>query len=381
MIYLIGGSGGLNYGDELIIKFWLDYISATCPNTAILAESNIPSNSIKFHNQHSNTIFLNSILEIAKNVKDLSFWEQVKRGKTFFERNGKELYDKYDLYFSLFNNVKLLHIHGGGYMRSSSKNSGFLLGIASALKAKYGLKIVATGLGMMPLNSPPQELKTVAQQVIESFDVFECRDSQSFNLIKSFCQSANVINGLDDNFLVPQKLLKWQHNPYENTRNLYLCFSKYTLSEFDNNFWESLKKYTQRFDRVLFWGSSPFKDKDVINVLSQKIDNLEIIKVKDLVYKGAPVNEGDYTITGRFHPHFVASRLGSHGYFYSFNKYYNIKHSSVIKCGSTFKKLSPDTILEDREEELSNIFQKDNIFHHKKLETADKIYSDISPNN
>jgi len=377
MIYLIGGSGSPNYGDELIIKFWLDFISSKCPNTAILAESNIPTTSIKFHNQHKNVAFLNSILKIAKNVESLSFWEQVRRGKTFFDRNGKDLYDKYDLYFSLFNNVDLLHIHGGGYMRSSSKNSGFLLGIASALKEKYKIKIFATGLGMMPLSSPPPELSTVAQQVIQSFDIFECRDSESFKVIKSFCQSAKIISGLDDNFLADKKSLKWNNNPYQNTKNLHLSFSKYTLSKFSNNFWQSLTKYSQNFERILFWESNPFKDRDVINSLSQKIDNLEVIKVKDLVYKGAPAKEGDCTISGRFHPHFVASRLGTYGYFYSFDEYYNIKHSSVLKCGSSFENLSDKTVLEDKKVGLSNIFKHDHILHQKKRMVADQIYSNL----
>ena len=381
MIYLIGGSGGPNYGDELIIKFWMNFIISKYPNTAIIAESNIPSNSIKFHDKHRNIVFINSILKISKNVKNLSFWEQVRRGRTFFERNGKDLYDKYDLYFHIFNNVDVIHIHGGGYMRSSTKNSGFILGISAALKERYGTKIVATGLGLMPLNKPPEELKKLAQQVIESFDLFECRDSESFNVVNSFCQSENVINGLDDNFIGSKESLKWQHTAYEKTRNLHLSFSQYTLSKFDTDFWDSLKRYTARFDRILFWESNPFKDKEVIHLLSQKIENLEIIRVKDLVYEGAPVNEGDYMISGRFHPHFITSRLGGYGYFYSFDKYYDVKHSSVIQCGSAFKKLSSDTILENNERELSNIFQKDNIFHQKKLEIAHQIYSDILPSN
>lgn len=378
MIYLIGGSGGPNYGDELIIKFWLDFISNKYPNTSIIAESNIPSNSREFHNKYKNVIFIDSILKISKNVNKLSFWEQVQRGKTFFERNGQDIYDKYDVYFHIFNNVDVIHIHGGGYMRGTkNENSGFLLGIAAALKKKYNTKIVATGLGLMPLNKPPEEFKKVAQEVISSFDLFECRDSESYNIIKSFCQSENVVNGLDDNFLAPKELIKWQHTAYEGIKKLHLSFSQYTLSKFDADFWDSLKKYAEKFDKVLFWESSPFKDRKVIDLLSQKIKNIETIKVKDLVYKGAPVNEGDYMISGRFHPHFIASRLGAYGYFYSFDKYYDIKHSSVIKCGSVFKKISSGTVLEDNVKELSDIFQNDANLHQNKLDITNQIYSEL----
>lgn len=374
MIYLIGGSGAPNYGDELIIKFWIDFLNHKYPNTSIIAESNIPSNSIQFHNKYKNVIFTNSILKISKNVDNLTFWEQVQRGKTFFERNGQNIYDRYDVYFHLFENVDVVHIHGGGYMRSNTnQNSGFLLGIAAALKEKYNTKIVATGLGLMPLNKPPESLRELAQQVISSFDLFECRDFESYSVINSFCQSENVVNGLDDNFLASKESIKWHHETYEGQKKLHLSFSLYTLSKFNLDFWDSLKKYAKKFDKVLFWESNPFKDNKVIELLSQKMRNIETINVKDLVYKGAPVNEGDYMISGRFHPHFIASRLGSLGYFYSFDEYYDIKHSSVIKCGSVFEKLTTRTVLEDNSKVISNINKNDN-YHKEKLKIIDKIY-------
>lgn len=333
---LVGGSGGPNYGDELMLRGWMEYLNGTYPNIDLRAEVNIKRNADSFH-ENQNCTFSEDFKKLAKRNSELTFWQQVSRGFYFFERNGAT--NNKDIDLTYLSSLDILHLHGGGYINENAPLNGFILGFSAAIKKEYNVKLIATGIGLMPISAPSQEFQIeTANKVFSLFDGFEVRDHESFIYLKNFLKiSSNIHKGVDDSFILDKRsLLDADYDVSSST--LYLSYAEYNFDKFSDSYWEELKSYSQGFDRIVFWECFPWKDKNVFEKLKVKFPTLDILTAKQATYIGKKLSGTDCLITSRFHPHLISARLGLKGIYYTDSKYYDVKHTSVLASGSSFSK-------------------------------------------
>lgn len=368
MYLLVGGSGGPNYGDELMARGWLEAISKR--HKVVRLESNIKRNSWAFHDA-SSSIFSDDIKRVAKKFPKLTFWEQVARGYNFFERGGVKNNNEID--FSFIDKLEVVHLHGGGYVNSNAPVNGFLLGFCAALSKTYKKKVIATGIGLMPISSPEQEKVELFNAVFGGYRGFEVRDYESFRFLKDNLQySENIYFGLDDSFLLSGSEIA-SYNENKERRSLYLSFAEYNLAKFSDGYWPDLKKFSEQYDEVVFWECFPWKDRAVYEKLNSHFPGLRLAKAKDIVYKKEEFSKQDFLVTSRFHPHLVSARMGMHGVYYSSGKYYDVKHSSVLAVGSPFNLGSYDEFIALPREPKNLLAMTGELLHRKKLMTYELL--------
>src|SRR5688572_21173917 len=103
-----------------------------------------------------------------------------------------------------WNQVRHVHLFGGGYINGRWPNSVSLLGAAAQLRQKYGIPCLATGLGVAPLSGLDEADAKALAEVIRSFSLFELRDLQSYNDVAELVGfRSTIVCGLDDCFLYP----------------------------------------------------------------------------------------------------------------------------------------------------------------------------------
>ncbi|QEM82178.1 polysaccharide pyruvyl transferase family protein [Halomonas binhaiensis] len=332
MSYLIvGGSGAPNYGDEIILKLWLDLLGEQ--KNTLRVESNIKNNTIRLHGDREKVEYSDFIKNVAKNKTSLGFWNQVKRGVNFFDRNGIKIYGEKN--FNFLNGLKVVHLHGGGYINKNAELNGFVLGFCYALHKETGARLIGTGLGLHPISSPPNNILTMASEVFQAFYGIELRDKESFDFANLITNGkANAVFGYDDVYLQSRE----SFISASEKRRLVLSFSKHNVDKFTSSYWKEVSKFKEKFDEVVFWECFPWQDRSVFDLVCSNLTNVNKVSVEDSVYGNQGFSENDFLITSRFHPHLISSRVGAAGLYYSDSQYYNVKHGSVVACGSKFLK-------------------------------------------
>ncbi|MBB1250855.1 polysaccharide pyruvyl transferase family protein [Rhizobium sp. G21] len=378
---LIGGAGAPNYGDELIVRGWVDFLTTHIdPKTKILIYENIAKNEIELHGpfaKNANIEFRDDLAAIAKANKELSFWGQVARGYEFIQKNGMNSYKKHNL--KELQNAETVHLHGGGYLNKLFPVKGFFLGLCAALNKAYGTRIFATGIGFGPADPVPAGLETTISEIFSRFEIFELRDVDNYRKLSKQFPFANFSYGLDDCFLVPQEKLR---RPDDGKRRLYLSLLTYNMQKLASSYWDALAKVSEEFDEVVFLESCPWADKKVIEFVGQRFPKMKVVPVDELLNSGVVVGDHDFAFVSRFHVHFVLARLGCVGTFAKDNEYYNVKHQSILDRGSRFREF------DGKKGTLYNAdgnfrfksgsdFQQmalDNDYHNRKIALAKNLY-------
>jgi hypothetical protein len=321
---LVGGAGVPNFGDELIMWKWLDWLRSN---------SHIPDHKIVLEINHRkvgkslgygdfyNTFVSGDVASARAGNRSQNFSQMFDRGYDFFSSHGgysgaRRLTDR-------LSRASVFHLHGGGYLNDYWPFHAFSLGLACAAKNKFGCKAIATGLGLGPFSSG--ESTSRIRTATEIFDYFEVRDQVSKDLA-----GERAVLGLDDVFLSSV-----QHKTVSG-RTLHLSL----IGKSDDNLLKASvsKELIDSFDKVYFWVCSP-QDAENYAALGSRYREIIPLTMVDLLGK-IPVGVSNYMLTERFHPHLIGARLGFGGAFVSRSGYYDAKHGSVIELGSKFEPVS-----------------------------------------
>lgn len=334
MFYVIGGSGIPNYGDELIASHWLGFFRRNFPDKRVLLECSNPSiSSLFLADVNPRCSHLSIVKTIAKRNPKETFWENVERGLTFLDRDGFREFPIYTGIERILEQVEIVHLMGGGYMNQNWPHTGFLPGFAAAMKRRYGTRVVATGVGVMPLGAPPPELAETARRMLDAFDLLECRDDEGGSFLAGLSPRDNVISGLDDTFL---QAIEPADGPGGRTLHISLFLQEQKLDDALKRILLSKDAIARDFDRILFWNCAPDRDRQAWDKVRAAFPSAVEVGTWDLV-ASLPVRPGDRMITTRFHPHLLAARAGARGFYISSGDYYATKHGSVTALGSPFR--------------------------------------------
>lgn len=341
MLYMLGGAGVQNFGDEMMVRNWLDfYKESGLLSDVVVDGADAVFLREFFSEKYSDATFV-SIFNGLKELGENDFWKSLRRGLRFYENGGLNNYSQHRQWVKKIQNVKVMHLHGGGYLNTLWPKSAFLLGVAAATKYKFGCRLVATGIGLQPLSDPPDEFLSDFSKVISAFDVFESRDWYSNNFIQRTVNApGNYFFGLDDTFLNSVDI----EDSGVRRRGLHISYFPFGSPTFDKLIDDLPDNFFEKFEKIYFWNCAR-EDGACLDILKRSQKNIQVISLHDLIFRPLPLKVDDFMITSRFHPHMFAARAGAQGFCRfgsSGGGYYDVKQGSIVELGSSFKSLSSD---------------------------------------
>ncbi|WP_192931286.1 polysaccharide pyruvyl transferase family protein [Gemmobacter serpentinus] len=334
MHYLIGGSGIPNYGDELMARGWLRYLAQHHPEDRVVIDTTLPTvSTLLLQPAHWKASHVAIVREVGFPKSSPDFWKNFARGLAFFDQGGFAAFPQLNLAEGFLAQANRFHLFGGGYISSKWPNTGFLLGFAGALKARFGTRLHGTGLGLLPIDPPPAALQQAFRTVLNGFTSLELRDPAAEGFIRDHSAGDNVVpDGLDDCFMEPPPPL------HDQPPTLHIsCFMKDSgLAPLLRRLDRRRERISKRFEKIKFWVCAPHRDQDAFEAIRDLFPQTEAAHVGDLLADPG-FSKDDVMITSRFHPHMIAARAGIRGYYIQISgDYYAAKHQSVVALGSRF---------------------------------------------
>jgi hypothetical protein len=345
MMYLLGGSGAPNFGDELMLQHWLALTSAAAggsgSNHTVVVDNNSDAISTElFGARFPHARFLSVLKKLRHPNRSTDLMDNVEYGARFFSSGAYRKVPEVMAILPILERTEVLHIYGGGYINvAAGAKGGLLLGLAADARRMFGMRLVATGLGLSPLTIAKERSPADLEESVAAFDLFETRDFFGFQQIKRITSSLpGLICGHDDSFLQPLR-----RNPGRTGhRKLHLSSTKDSEDLSRPSVLRSIRRNLPRFDELVYWACAPRVEGPVIARLQAEFPQMRVASVEELLFDGLPVDPQDYMLTVRFHPHMVASRLGCSGQFFAEHTYYDHKHASVTQLGSRFDRYDVD---------------------------------------
>ena len=337
-IYLIATAGYPNFGDEVVLKGWLKFITSRIHNAEIWVDCHSPGmlNHL-FYNEFPNVHFTNFVWDVILNYAENNANESFKFGKLAW--NEYKLVWERQSYMQLpLLESDIVHIIGTGFLNNIwAKHYGILSFVAYAPYKKVHNRKFLSGAGLMPLDT---EILDDLAVVLNKFDKIDLRDKISLEtlLVSQNIQNKKLTMTGDDSFLL-------EINPSKRINSMIgLCIQ--------GDFWDmeqvellidNIVKYVNQLKKhgeylIRFYELIPGIDRNFYENLQSKLSIDEYRDFKTNFNEGLDVSPNDIFISSRFHLHLLASRVGATGFWLSPHKdYYNIKHNSVQACGSNWQ--------------------------------------------
>ncbi|WP_298807389.1 polysaccharide pyruvyl transferase family protein [uncultured Gordonia sp.] len=358
IIYLIAPSGYPNYGDELIARAWLRYLSKERPRATVVLDCHSPGQAtLLFRGIHPRTIFVDTIWKLTVHAGGLSGdvdgtdgldpdrpWEWVASAATEFG-HAPGLAEGVDL----FRRAASVHLLGGGYVNNVWPYQVSLVSAAAALARSTGARAYATGLGLMPTVDEPA--LAALRDAAGAFSLFDVRDTAS---AAALGDDARL--GGDDAWLAWGERRLLSRRPKPVSGGVTLCIQADLTDDFAAFGQTGVDALAEVVRRTLdSWdvpGSAvtvvegiPGKDMTVPVKLADRLKGSTSVSFLDIWRRGLPAGRGDTWISTRFHPHLIAAAAGDSGVaLVPRPDYYATKHSSLADIGSRW------TIADDPEQ-------------------------------
>lgn len=372
-IYLIATAGYPNFGDEIVLRGWLKFITDRVHNTEIWIDCHSPGmlNHL-FYNEFPNVHFTNFVWDIILSYAENNANESLEFGKLAWNEY-KLIWERQSYMKSALLESDIVHIIGTGFLNNIwAKHYGILSFVAYAPYKKNQIKKIISGAGLMPLNLEILDNLTI---VLNKFDKVDLRDKMSFEtlLLSKNIQDKKLTMTGDDSFLL--KL-----NPSKRSNSIIgLCIQGDFWNDAEVEFLiDSIVTYVNQLKingefSIRFYELIPGIDRKFYKNLQSKLDIEEYRDFKTNFEEGLDVSSHDIFISSRFHLHLLASRLGAVGFWLSAHEsYYDIKHNSVQECGSNWQKFANNEMINIKLNKPDLKIMRD--FENLKKDFAESLY-------
>jgi polysaccharide pyruvyl transferase WcaK-like protein len=330
VLYLIASGGNPNYGDELIIACWLRFLARVRPDATVWLDCPEPGTaSALFAGIHPGFQATNTLWRSCAEAPDQSaqgVWDHVanvvKHGGT----------PSYDVAITRLREAHSIHLLGGGYVNGIWADHVGLVSGMSAAAETTGCRLLASGLGLIPL----PENADVLKKTFSDFAAVSVRDIASANYL-------GLETGLDDLFLgLPYELTRSTDSPLVQSRakDVMLCVQSDMTDERDFRLLrDKLQLVVQQSLAdglsVGYVEAIPGSDRRMFDALEGLIPEENFVPFAQVWNDGLPVRRGQHWYTTRFHPHMVAAAAGAKGVALGIlDDYYDVKHRSLVDLGS-----------------------------------------------
>lgn len=384
-IYLITTAGYPNYGDELLLKAWLDEIEKRYPEADVWVDSHSPGvvQGI-FNGIFPRVKYVDLVWRMAWSCPSDSQHEAINYGLSAWTIHRKK-WIRFESSTSVFLNADIIHIIGAGFINNIWPKHLSIPGIVrSAPFRKKDRKLVISGAGLMPLDN---NVAPSLSLILSGFNHVDLRDSESYQLMREtgfFDDEAISLTG-DDAFLIEITTIENENSTPEISEKcrLALCLQ--------GDFWEgddpheSIKILAEEIKRVftddikiLYYEFIPGVDDRYLSIFENYFKNIEFIDFQRIMRNGLELKNDDFVISSRFHMHLLAARKGASGVWLNFRSgYYDVKHRSVVASGSNWDQYSIGNKLDKITVELPDSELMKEV-RFKKLNLVDKIYGALN---
>ncbi|MFK4761410.1 polysaccharide pyruvyl transferase family protein [Microbacterium sp. ZW T5_45] len=321
-IYLISACGQPNFGDEFITRSWLDWLAKHHPDREVWLDSIEPGRaSHLFRDTHPRLQTTNTLWNLAHTGPD-DLVESSDRIRTLILELGSP---RFDLGLRDLRRMESIHLLGGGFMNSIWPENIGVLTAMTTLREEFGIRILATGQGLLPADGEVQER---IRELLARFDYVEARDDESASVY-------GISNGADDAFLafandrpiyaepdgLPDSMVLVQTDMVEDARNAELDA---TIAGFVND---------PAHRGAGFAEAIPPQDANrALPYIEDGADFFPFVRTWE---DGFPARSGQEWLTSRFHFHLLAAAAGAKGAVVHVKPgYYDVKHDSLVAVGT-----------------------------------------------
>ncbi|MFE4836912.1 polysaccharide pyruvyl transferase family protein [Arthrobacter sp. NPDC056691] len=322
-LYLIGPSGNPNFGDEFIAAAWLKYLAEVRPDADVWLDCPQPGLAqVLFEGMHPRLRVTNTLWRLVHETTEMPLDEAAEIIRARVTGLGSP---SYDLGLLKLREAQSLHLIGGGFINENwSHHAGLVLAMR-AVHAITGVRLIATGQGLMPeLTSAPAEMP-----LFQDFVHAAARDEAG-------ARAYGISQDLDDAFLgVTAEIARTTAEP-----GLYVCIQSDTA---DPERFETavelaraaVEKAVSKGTNAYYVEAIPGADRVAYERLADLIPEERFLPFLHIWAHGLPLAAHQTWVTSRFHFHLLAASAGARGIAVGVKKgYYDVKHESLTALGS-----------------------------------------------
>lgn len=361
-IYLLASAGNPNYGDEFIVRSWLEFLRRAAPGALVWLDAPNPGLCAQlFSDSHPQLRCTDTLWQLAWQVSEtVPSTDWPRHVVHHLKHLGTP---RLDAGIERLRQVSVFHLLGGGYLNSRWPQN-CLVPLATAIASKiYGIPAVASGLGLLPQDT---ETASLLDRSFKDFFFVESRDNS--NQVSEYFPSAT--SGFDDAFfgLAPDIQHFW-YKPQTRTPPRFML-----LLQGDQHQDPSVRRRTldtalnelesagwTRNDPVGLVEAIPPDDAWALNTLKEELGlEVEFYSFLEIWNNGLPFAPGQFWVSTRFHFHLLAAACGIYGTAISISAdYYSPKHRSLIELGTGWKLVDPQgTTLVDANQPATDSFPR-----------------------
>lgn len=324
-IYLVGAAGIPNYGDDLIMSLWLEWLADRRPDTRVWVDCPEPGRAAALMaDRHPRVQFVDTLWELTRRGPESSADDMREYVADRISHLGTPELDRG---LMIARESESIHLVGGGYInRLWRKNLG-LVAAAAHLSRSFGVQAFGTGLGLSPQD--PADVAGLRSDLGE-FNVVSVRDAESADLL-------GVSVEPDDIFLNPYRALSDEIDDRQINVLVQGDFVRHLdrakiLDVIDAH----VSRSEERGSRgVRFLEAYPQHDSALWGDLRDRYPDADFMPFDHLWRHGLPVGPDQSWLTSRFHFHLLAAVGGARGAAIVLDDtYYATKHASLIRAGT-----------------------------------------------
>lgn len=334
---LIGCVGNPNFGDETIMRVWIDKYKNSASSNIIICDGINNSNLRKYIDilGYKNINVIPNDLSLFSLGKYISYSDSGIR-----INNKKDFFSKISAISKYLEDcgVNNIHMFGGGYINSMWRHHLPIIVGSKLISDNINSTLFSTGQGLIPWDKKLDPYLNV----LMDFDKIDVRDISSLNVLPNHSGRQNVSFSGDDAILLfsnPQNFAIKE----EKVPSLVMCLQN-DLFQGSDLFSKILTE--KNLAAIKSCGISNVK---IISAMQNDVKKLnerqaEIIKntgfsisyvdSDELLKNGIPFHKESFFLTSRYHIHLIAAFSGGKGFAFYQNKYYENKHFSVKTMGS-----------------------------------------------
>lgn len=328
-LYLVSTAGHPNYGDELIARAWLDTLARLHPGSDVWLDCPHPGRAAHLlRDTHPRLRTTNTLWELAHGSPSHDPIEDTERVARLVRDLGSPRIDPGLL---ALRDVSSVHLLGGGHLNDLWQDNLGIVAAVAELRRAFGVRVFATGLGLLPLSAERQAWLAAQVAVFESIEV---RDQGSADAI-----GRDV--GVDDAFLA----LATDRPAFDTAA----APKNMVLVQGDLRAWtddEAIASITgfvgdARDHEIGFVEAIPPDD---AAYLGRTRPDAQFYPFGRIWADGLPAKAGQRWLTTRFHAHLMAAAAGASGTVIAGRAgYYDHKHNSLLALGTGWNLVAAGT--------------------------------------
>ena len=347
-IYLVTAAGVPNYGDELILRCWLDRLAERLPDTEVFVDCIAPGTATRLHASRPAVRFVDHLWRTAWAAPS----DDLGAGLQWLDDVTRRPDPVFPLRLAddALARCSAMVFVGGGYLAGHWARHALLLALAARARKLHGIRLFASGLGLSP--EAPQTARRIASWFSE-FDHVGVRDPETFALLE------RVVPGLAE--LGPDEV--WSIEPPAEqpddggpTLNVSINHDLLGTPESIRHLQDGVAELVTLFrHRVgssgrIRWLELLPGDGWLARTLAGLIEPFELVGFQDLWRTGLGIAPASLCVGSRFHFHLLAAASGACGHALVANEFYRTKHASIVAATgwstSSFADFQPAALLE-----------------------------------